>query len=117
MRIKIVKLVCSSLFMAGMMAPFSGYANQEQKKPLSTHAIASEKINATTQPAQNEKVSINRASAQELMAVMTGIGLKKAEAIISYREKYGPFTQIDQLREVPGIGSALVERNLTRIQL
>jgi competence protein ComEA len=48
---------------------------------------------------------------------MNGIGLKKAQAIVSYREQYGPFTAIEQLKEVPGIGSALIERNSARLKL
>ncbi|PRD17556.1 ComEA family DNA-binding protein [Pantoea coffeiphila] len=63
------------------------------------------------------QVSINSATAQELAATLNGVGLKKAESIVSYRDKYGPFSQVDQLTEVPGIGKALVERNLTRIKL
>ncbi|MEJ4042886.1 ComEA family DNA-binding protein [Erwinia sp. SLM-02] len=63
------------------------------------------------------QVSINSATAQELAATLNGVGLKKAESIVSYRDKYGPFSQLDQLTEVPGIGKALVERNLTRIKL
>ncbi|MEI2603725.1 helix-hairpin-helix domain-containing protein [Erwinia aphidicola] len=63
------------------------------------------------------QVSINSASAQELAAALNGVGLKKAESIVSYREKYGPFTQLDQLKEVPGMGNTLVERNLSHIKL
>ncbi|MCA1921633.1 ComEA family DNA-binding protein, partial [Buttiauxella noackiae] len=43
--------------------------------------------------------------------------LKKAQSIVSYREEYGPFKTLEQLQEVPGIGSALVERNLSHIKL
>lgn len=64
-----------------------------------------------------EAVSLNQASAQELAAALNGVGLKKAEAIVSYREQYGAFTAIDQLKEVPGMGNALVERNLSRLKL
>ncbi len=67
--------------------------------------------------AADAMVSINNASAQELATVMNGVGLKKAEAIVSYREQFGPFTALEQLKEVPGIGSALVERNLARLKL
>ncbi len=63
------------------------------------------------------QVSINNASASELAAALDGIGIKKAEAIVSYREQYGPYTAIEQLREVPGIGSTLVERNLSKVKL
>ncbi|PNS12589.1 hypothetical protein COO59_05575 [Mixta theicola] len=72
---------------------------------------------ATRPPTAEATVSINSASAQELASVMNGIGLKKAEAIVSYRQQFGPFTELEQLKEVPGIGSALVERNLARLKL
>ncbi|KAA5970135.1 helix-hairpin-helix domain-containing protein [Pantoea sp. M_9] len=62
-------------------------------------------------------VSINDATAEQLASAMNGIGLKKAQAIVSYREEYGRFTALDQLKEVPGIGSALVERNSDRLKL
>lgn len=62
-------------------------------------------------------VSINSASAQELAAALNGVGLKKAESIVGYREKYGPFTELEQLKEVPGMGSTLVERNLSHLKL
>ncbi|MEW7313833.1 helix-hairpin-helix domain-containing protein [Buttiauxella gaviniae] len=62
-------------------------------------------------------VSINTASAEALAQAMNGVGLKKAQSIVSYREEYGPFKALEQLQEVPGIGSALVERNLSHIKL
>lgn len=62
-------------------------------------------------------VSINTASAEALAQTMNGVGLKKAQSIVSYREEYGPFKALEQLQEVPGIGSALVERNLPHIKL
>lgn len=63
------------------------------------------------------RVSINTASAEDLARVMNGVGLKKAQAIVSYREEYGPFKTVDDLRQVPGIGSSLVERNLSHLTL
>lgn len=66
---------------------------------------------------EQEKVSINHASAAELAEVLNGVGAKKAEMIVSYREKYGPFSAIEQLEEVPGIGKLLVERNAAYLKL
>lgn len=74
------------------------------------------KPEAAAQP-QQEQVSINEATAEQLTAVMNGVGLKKAQAIVSYREQYGPFSAIQQLSEVPGIGNALIERNAARLKL
>ncbi|MDR2263824.1 MAG: helix-hairpin-helix domain-containing protein [Enterobacter asburiae] len=63
------------------------------------------------------RVSINSASAEDLARAMNGVGLKKAQAIVSYREEYGPFKTIDDLKQVPGMGSSLVERNLSHLTL
>lgn len=77
-----------------------------------------QKTEKTLLPAADEdEVSINTGTAEDLAEVMNGVGLKKAQAIVSYREQNGPFTQIEQLQEVPGIGAALVERNLSRLKL
>ncbi|CAI0895074.1 competence protein ComEA helix-hairpin-helix repeat region [Serratia proteamaculans] len=62
-------------------------------------------------------VSINQADAEQLASMLKGVGLKKAESIVRYREQNGPFTQIEQLQEVPGIGPALFERNRTRLKM
>lgn len=72
---------------------------------------------ASKPPVTETAISINSATAQELASIMNGIGIKKAEAIVSYRQQFGPFTELEQLKEVPGIGSALVERNLSRLKL
>ncbi|WP_434586151.1 helix-hairpin-helix domain-containing protein [Klebsiella sp. R390] len=63
------------------------------------------------------RVSINSASAEELMQAMNGVGLKKAQAIVSYREEFGPFKTVDDLKQVPGMGLSLVERNLAHLML
>ncbi|URQ61784.1 helix-hairpin-helix domain-containing protein [Pantoea alhagi] len=86
--------------------------------PAAASTVNSSRTESADKPqAAETTVSINSASAQELAAVMNGVGLKKAEAIVSYRQQFGPFTELEQLKEVPGIGSTLVERNLSRLKL
>ncbi|MDY0835418.1 ComEA family DNA-binding protein [Pseudomonas sp. SED1] len=74
----------------------------------------------TTQMAnvdQTTKVSLNSADAETLRRDLFGIGAAKAKAIIAYRETNGPFTAIDELLEVKGIGKALLEKNRDRLEV
>jgi len=75
------------------------------------------KASAKATDEEGTRVSINSASAEDLAHAMNGVGLKKAQAIIAYRDEYGPFKTIDDLKQVPGIGNSLVERNLTHLTL
>ncbi len=56
----------------------------------------------------DELVNINTANKETLMSIK-GIGEARAEAIIKYREQNGPFRSVEQLREVEGIGNAVIE--------
>ncbi|BDB18530.1 helix-hairpin-helix domain-containing protein [Pseudomonas allii] len=64
---------------------------------------------------QSAKVNLNAADAETLRRDLFGIGAAKAKAIIAYRESNGPFTAVDELLEVKGIGKALLEKNRERI--
>jgi competence protein ComEA len=61
-------------------------------------------------------ININTATAAQLME-LPGIGETKAAAIISYRENNGPFTTIEQIMNVSGIGPATFEslKDLTTV--
>lgn len=62
-------------------------------------------------------LDINTATAAQFAAVMSGVGIKKAEAIIAYREANGGFDSIDQLSQVKGIGDVLLTRNRDLLQV
>lgn len=53
-------------------------------------------------------VNINTATKSELCKI-PGIGTVKAQAIIDYREDYGDFYSIDEIKNVSGIGDKLFE--------
>lgn len=53
-------------------------------------------------------VNINAASVEEL-ETLPGIGEVLAATILQYREDHGPFTSVDQLLDVSGIGEVTLE--------
>jgi competence protein ComEA len=62
-------------------------------------------------------VSINTADAQTIADALSGIGLKKAEAIVKYRQEKGPFKTLEELGNVTGIGEKTIEKNKNDILL
>lgn len=61
-----------------------------------------------------EVVNINTADKDTLMLVK-GIGEKRAEAIIRYREKNGPFKSLQHLLEIRGVGQSFIEKNRSKL--
>jgi len=69
-------------------------------------------FNATAAP-----VNVNTADAKTISEALTGIGMKKAEAIVKYRTEKGLFKTAEDLVNVPGIGEKTVEKNKKDILL
>ena len=49
------------------------------------------------------KVDVNSATAKELQ-VVPGVGKEIAARIVEYRQNHGPFTSLDELKNIKGIG-------------
>jgi competence protein ComEA len=62
-------------------------------------------------------VNINKADAATLASALKGVGTSRAQEIVRYREAYGPFTSVDELADVKGIGKSTLDDNRTRITL
>jgi competence protein ComEA len=69
---------------------------------------------ASAHGAGGEKININVAAAEELVQ-LEGIGSVKAGNIVEFRERQGPFKQVEDLKKVPGIGQKTFEKNKDRI--
>lgn len=64
-----------------------------------------------------EPVDINSADAAALAQALKGVGPAKAEAIVTFREKNGPFNSVDDLVLVQGIGEKTLEMNRDHIMV
>ncbi len=66
-------------------------------------------VQPTGTPVTATPINLNTASATEL-ETLPGIGPVLSERIVSYREQNGPFTSLDQLADVEGISTGLIEQ-------
>ena len=56
---------------------------------------------------EGEVIDINTADVYDLQR-LPGIGEKRAQAIVAYREEHGPFQSVDELDNVEGIGEGIL---------
>lgn len=66
---------------------------------------------AATAAAADGRVDLNSAGADQLAAMLDGVGESRAAAIVEYREQNGAFDSVDALTEVSGIGEVTLENN------
>ena len=62
-------------------------------------------------------VDINSASAETLADALQGVGMSRAQAIVTFRNSHGPFEKPEDLVKVKGIGELTLAKNLGRIVL
>lgn len=84
-------------------------------KPTLDHSVKQTAAANATSPSA-VKVNINTADLQQLQQ-LNGIGAKKAQAILEYRQQNGKFKNLDDLKNVKGIGPKMLEKNRAMIVL
>lgn len=85
--------------------------------PFSEPQVSAPTTVQSAQSGISNKVDLNSADADTFRNDLFGIGAAKAKAIVAYRESNGPFTSVDELLEVKGIGKALLEKNRARLEI
>jgi len=56
-------------------------------------------------------VNVNTADAETISRELKGVGQSKAQAIVAYREAHGAFTAPEELLQVKGIGTRVLNDN------
>ena len=83
------------------------------EKVKETKEKAAEKMNSAKDKvksvADSAKIDINKADAKTLQQ-LSGIGEKKAQAIIDYRNKVGKIKDMAELSKIDGLGSTTIEK-------
>jgi len=64
----------------------------------------------------NGKIDVNTAPVSKLIE-LPGIGEKKAQAIVDYRNAHGPFAKVSDLTKVKGIGMKMLEKMAPYVQI
>ena len=80
--------------------------NGEELAPV---ASASAETTGGEKQSKDGKVNLNTATEAELQTI-SGIGQKRAQDIIAYREEKGKFQSVDELKNVSGIGQKTLEK-------
>jgi competence protein ComEA len=81
-----------------------------------TLAIAILSSSVYAAPPMQPKINLNTANVQQLIQTVKGIGKKRAEAIIHYRETHGQFKSVEDLANVRGLGKSFVQSHKTQLQ-
>jgi len=103
----------SSLLFATLTLFAAGTFAAEPVKTEPTQPVATQPLKAP----EAGTVNLNTADAETLQQDLIGIGQVKAKAIIDYRDANGPFTSVDELLEVKGIGASTLEKNRAKLSI
>jgi competence protein ComEA len=113
------------LAMIFLLALLNGLTQSEQshqkiaqpESKISHPVIKSPKPSQVSQKDEVIKSSlyINHASVTEIAKKLKGVGKKIAQRIVKTREQLGDFKKLEDLKAVPGMGSAKIQVNKERI--
>lgn len=85
---------------------------------LSLHAntvSVHKKTNNTTLPV-SAKIDLNKAGVDRLTGSFKGIGKKRAESIVHYREQHHSIKSIEEFAEIKGLGPHFLEVNREKLK-
>lgn len=98
--------------------PAGGGTGENEHRPLEADTSRADSVGCGSDGRTGERrvgvdgyrrININSAGVEELM-LLPGVGPKRAQAVLEWRAKNGPFLSVDDLTEVRGIGKSTLER-------
>ncbi|NWB87529.1 MULTISPECIES: ComEA family DNA-binding protein [Pseudomonas] len=98
-----------------LLLGITGVVNAAPTAPAKTDSSVAASSPAAS--ATSGKLNLNTADAQTIQHELSGIGEAKAQAIVAYREANGPFSSVDELLEVKGIGKSLLDKNRDKLDI
>ena len=92
-----------------ILVPAAGENNENSSNSPGISAVATNARNPSPGASARGKLNINRATVQELDEGLPGIGPSLAQRIIDHRTSNGAFKQIEDIKNVSGIGDKKFE--------
>ncbi len=99
----------SDLELKTEIATFDSLSSQSWASMQSKSLNVERKTNESNPAAAVKLVNINTADKAELMTI-PAIGPVTADRILRYRQDFGPFTQIEELGRIKGIGKKTLDK-------
>ena len=106
-------LLIVALFLFACILFFNAFYRPEAAIPSVIYVSKEEEKTqeeADKQNIQGSKININTATEDELSEGLSGIGSAIAKRIIEYREQSGGFSDIEDIKNVSGIGEKMFEK-------
>ena len=100
-----MKAIFIAVFLSLFVVTIPVQADSTLKKPPEKQTVA-----------LSNKIDLNKADLSILTGSFKGIGKKRAEAIIAYRESHHGFKSLEELAEVKGFGQRFIEANRDKLK-
>ena len=103
-------LFCATWYAARSSSP-EPYQVNTARRPPEVQLDGGETTEEESRPDSllpGEVIDINKADFYDLQR-LPGIGERRAQDIVNWREEHGPFQSLDELVNVPGIGPGILE--------
>ena len=105
--VTVLTLIAMVFYFAGSRSAARPVTVSAQTPQPSQSAAQAPSSSAPADTGEAFPIDLNTATREELMRI-PDIGEKRAQAILDHRAENGPFTYVEDLREVPGIGEVIL---------